>query len=248
MKEIKFLKDRIKRHLTLLDKGISNNNYEMLFDRYYKIVKDFFLFSSEALDKSDLKKDLEEFECLESSKGHMISVLNDMKYIIEEIEGNSNENDKNKDLPETIIEKIFYKFIVAKNTLKRRKHKKPDFNIKDEYDVQDLLHAFLKIHFEDVRPEEYVPSYAGSSSRVDFLLKNENIAIEVKMTRENLRDRQVGEELLIDIGRYKPHPNCKLLYCFVYDPDNYISNKSGLINDLNKNSDEKLQVKVFIEG
>jgi REase_DpnII-MboI len=29
------------------------------------------------------------------------------------------------------------------------------FEIKDEYDVQDFLHAILKLHFDDVRPEEH---------------------------------------------------------------------------------------------
>jgi REase_DpnII-MboI len=33
-------------------------------------------------------------------------------------------------------------------------------DIKDEYDVQDLLHAILRAFFDDVRPEEFVPSYA----------------------------------------------------------------------------------------
>jgi len=42
--------------------------------------------------------------------------------------------------------------------------------IRDEYDVQNLLHAILKLHFEDIRPEEWAPSYAASSKRMDFLL------------------------------------------------------------------------------
>ncbi|MBZ4359524.1 hypothetical protein LAM19_25050, partial [Mycobacterium tuberculosis] len=72
--------------------------------------------------------------------------------------------------------------------------------INDEYDVQDLFHALLKIHFEDVRPEEYTPSYAGSSTRVDFLLKNEKIIIELKKTRKNLKQKEVGEQLIVDIA------------------------------------------------
>jgi DNA-binding sugar fermentation-stimulating protein len=52
--------------------------------------------------------------------------------------------------------------------------------IEDEYDVQDLFHALLKLYFDDIRPEEYTPSYGGSASRVDFLLKDEQIIIEIK--------------------------------------------------------------------
>jgi hypothetical protein len=35
--------------------------------------------------------------------------------------------------------------------------------LKDEYDVQDLLYALLRIFFDDVRPEEWTPSFAGKS-------------------------------------------------------------------------------------
>ena len=60
--------------------------------------------------------------------------------------------------------------MIAANTL----------DVQDEYDVQDLFHALLHIHFEDIRPEEWAPSFAGASSRMDFLLKQEQIIIEIK--------------------------------------------------------------------
>ena len=59
----------------------------------------------------------------------------------------------------------------------------------DEYDVQDALHAILRLHFDDVRAEEWTPSYAGNSSRMDFLLKREHIVVEAKMTRKSLRQK-----------------------------------------------------------
>jgi hypothetical protein len=40
--------------------------------------------------------------------------------------------------------------------------------VQDEYDVQDILKALLRVHFNDVRPEEPNPSIAGQSPRVDF--------------------------------------------------------------------------------
>lgn len=45
-----------------------------------------------------------------------------------------------------------------------------------EYDIQDLLHALLRPGINDIRPEEYTPSYAGSSTRMDFLLPSFAIA------------------------------------------------------------------------
>ncbi len=71
--------------------------------------------------------------------------------------------------------------------------------IEDEYDVQDLLHALLLLYFDDVRTEEWTPSYAGKSSRMDFLLKNERVVIEVKKTRLGLADKELGDQLIIDV-------------------------------------------------
>jgi hypothetical protein len=68
------------------------------------------------------------------------------------------------------------------NTLKARHDGRSTLEITDEYDAQDLFTAMLKLHFDDVRPEEWTPSYAGNSSRIDFLLKEFGLAIEVKMT------------------------------------------------------------------
>ena len=46
--------------------------------------------------------------------------------------------------------------------------------------MQDLLHAILKLHFDDVRPEEYTPSYSGNASKVDFYLPPERLVVEAK--------------------------------------------------------------------
>ncbi|WP_262893933.1 PD-(D/E)XK nuclease domain-containing protein [Bacteroides finegoldii] len=99
------------------------------------------------------------------------------------------------------------------------------------------MHVFLRLHFDDVRDEEWTPSYAGSASRMDFLLKKEKIVIEVKKTRKNLGPKEVGEQLMIDIERYTAHPNCETLICFVYDPEARLSNPVGMENDLNRDMD-----------
>lgn len=115
----------------------------------------------------------------------------------------------------------------------------------DEYDVQDAFHALLKLFFDDVRKEEWTPSYAGKSSRVDFLLKAEKVVVEIKMTRDGLADRQLGEQLIIDIERYRAHPDCQALICFVYDPDHRVTNPAGLEADL-RGIRNGLDVKVWI--
>jgi hypothetical protein len=144
------------------------------------------------------------------------------------------------------IEKLLTRFHLVAQQLKKRHGHRDSLWINDEYDVQDLLHALLRIDFDDIRPEEWAPSYAGGSARMDFLLKKEQVVIEVKKTRENLRDREIGEELIIDIAKYKHHPNCRTLICFVYDPDQHISNPVGLKRDLEALTTDELAVAVYV--
>ena len=150
------------------------------------------------------------------------------------------------DFTDKILSDIFENFHSFCNQLKNRHANRNSIAIADEYDVQDLLHSILKLHFKDVREEEYTPSYAGSSTRVDFLLKNENTVIEVKKTRQGLADKHIGEQLILDIAHYRNHPNCKALICFVYDPENKINNPRGLEADLQKLTDAEMSVCVYI--
>lgn len=140
---------------------------------------------------------------------------------------------------------ILEKFHLVVRQLRNRYDSRNTLDVNDEYDVQNLLHSLLTLHFDDIRAEEWTPSYAGKSSRMDFLLKDYKIIIEVKKTRRNLRDREVGTQLIEDIARYKTHPDCETLICFVYDPEGLVGNPRGLENDLS--SDENnLRVRVYI--
>ncbi|MGH7147015.1 MAG: hypothetical protein ACREIJ_03840 [Nitrospiraceae bacterium] len=144
-----------------------------------------------------------------------------------------------------ILERLLRRFHRTIRQLKHRHDDRPPLLIEDEYDVQDLLQAMLRGLFDDVRPEEYTPSYGGAASRMDFLLKSEQIVLETKMASPTLRDKQIGEQLIIDIKRYQSHPDCHHLLCFIYDPAGYLKNPSGLENDLSRGHD-KLKVKVIV--
>lgn len=144
------------------------------------------------------------------------------------------------------IERIFTRFKKIVVQLTRRHDKRETLIIKDEYDVQDLLNSLLKLYFDDVRDEEPIPSYAGASSRTDFYIPEIKTFIEVKKTRSGLKDKELRDQLIIDIEQYQKHPGCDKIYCFVYDPDNILRNPAAIRNDL----EEKHQglVKVFIES
>lgn len=145
-----------------------------------------------------------------------------------------------------LLEKIFTNFHRCSRQLLIRHSQRGTLKITDEYDVQDLLHAILKLHFDDVRAEVSTPKYAGGNSRIDFIINEHNIAIEVKKTRSNLKDKEIGEELLIDIARYQQsYSKINLLICFVYDPEGLIINPIGLEIDLN-NTPSNIPIKTII--
>lgn len=132
----------------------------------------------------------------------------------------------------SLVERICLRFHSVARQLRARHASRPTIEIEDEYDVQDLLHALLRLHFDDIRPEEWTPSYAGGSARMDFLLKREKVVIEVKKTRQSLSMSDLGAQLLVDLARYQHHPDCSMLVCFVYDPEGRIGNPVGLERDL----------------
>lgn len=116
-----------------------------------------------------------------------------------------------------------------------RRYNKPAIpapTIENESDLQVLVDALLRLQYGDVRAEDPVSQNAGGGSRVDFLLRDSGVVVETKMTRPTLTDKKVGEELLVDWGRYQRHPDCKAIFALIYDPKRRLKNPVGLMNDL----------------
>lgn len=256
------LKDILKRLTELYDEGVKvkqtadREYYEGVIDltptkvdngKFFKWQSKTIVFLEKILDAEDFRLKNFKEKVKINYEYSVVDGLGILESLIEDIKGN------NFDLNATpiqynatdIVEKILNNFHRVVRQLRIRYDNRQTIEIDDEYDVQDLLHALLLIHFDDVRPEEWTPSYAGGSSRMDFLINDENIVIETKMTRESLKDKKIGDELIIDIDRYSVHPNCEKLYCFVYDPQEFIKNPIGLENDLSGIKDG-LDVKVII--
>jgi REase_DpnII-MboI len=129
--------------------------------------------------------------------------------------------------------------------LRSRWNGRATLDVADEYDLQDLFHALLTVYFDDIRKEEWTPSYAGGASRMDFFLTEVETVVETKMTRSSLSTKQLGEQLIVDIAKYQKHPGCRTLLCIVYDPEGRISNPRGVENDL-KSDRDSLVVQIAI--
>lgn len=146
----------------------------------------------------------------------------------------------------SMIVKIIDHFGNIARQLTKRHDKRPTIEINDEYDVQDLFHALLRLHFDDIRAEEWTPSYAGGASRIDFLIKKLQLAIEIKFASAKLRNKELKEQLSVDKEQYKSHPDAKKLLCFIYDPNYKVDNPRGFEEDLRQ--DSPLKTEIFVRN
>jgi hypothetical protein len=183
-------------------------------------------------------KDIEAYnQGLETARRYLASMIQELDLYPDSEDTDTNIKVRLRDL--------FCRFHILGRQLRARRANRPTLEIEDEYDVQDLLHALLHLYCDDIRTEEWTPSYAGASSRMDFLLKKEKIVVEVKKTRPGLDAREVGEQLIVDADKYAQHPDCQALFCFVYDPEGRIPNPIGIERDLAR-KDGGMEVEVFI--
>lgn len=113
-----------------------------------------------------------------------------------------------------------------------RRRDRQSLAVDDEYDLQDVVESLLRSLYNDVRHEERTPSYAGSSSTIDFLLREQRVAIEVKVTRKGRSEKQIKQELLVDINDYEGHPSVETLIAVVYDLASTFDNPNGFERDL----------------
>ena len=80
-------------------------------------------------------------------------------------------------------------------------------------------------------------------------MKNEKVLTileqEIKKTRQSMTTKELGDQLIIDIAKYKKHPQCRRLICFVYDPEGRVTNPRGIENDLS-DYDKDIDVRTII--
>lgn len=191
----------------------------------------------------DLQKD-SFIKIAQDANGQGVDVFDKLVAILTAIQEIPLNNQNNYLDIDYILKMIFENFHRCASSLFNRYGKRETLKINDEYDVQDLLEGILRLFIDDVRPEDYVPSYAGGNSRTDFYLPKYNTFIEVKMTREGLTDKEIGNQLSIDIARYSSM--CDTLICFIYNKNDYLHNPFGLMRDLEKLSSNRLNIKVYI--
>ncbi len=200
--------------------------------------------------KERLVKVLEEHGFRYFRGGRVIQIGQPEPIDVEPIKGTDVEGKKPSSLDELLRIVIRGLPRAMQPLIHRRKGSQP-LTFSSEYDIQDLLHALLRPWISDIRPEEFCPSYAGSNTRMDFLLPAHNLVIETKRVRDKAHASKIGDELIIDVEHYRKHKHANYLWCVIYDPKLFISNPKGIISDLEgerSTPEGRVFVKVIIVG
>ncbi|MEZ3156668.1 hypothetical protein AB1K56_06995 [Microbacterium sp. BWR-S6Y] len=131
-----------------------------------------------------------------------------------------------------VVQVLGERMLLVERELSHRYGNRPTIRITDEFDSQDLFRSMLRIFFENVQPETHTPENSGASARIDFLLPDFELAVELKFVRPSLTDKILGEELIVDRQRYSSMGNIRHLVCLVFDHKGLLRNPRGLENDL----------------
>jgi hypothetical protein len=126
-----------------------------------------------------------------------------------------------------ILRKVCSRFHIVARQLRLRKEYRATLEVEDDYDAQDLFFALLRLEFDEVGSEDWVPRYSEGATRTGFLLNKGNIVVVVKKTRPGLTTRDIQDQLRIDSERFSSQRGHVVLFCFVYDPEGRIGNPTG---------------------
>lgn len=116
--------------------------------------------------------------------------------------------------------------------LQDRRGDRPDFEIACEQDFQDLFFALIKPTFPTALSEEPIPQHATKSKKIDFVIPEISLAIELKYVRNERHSKELSDELKVDIESYPKHPDCTRMKAIVWDEERLISDRSNFEGDL----------------
>lgn len=139
--------------------------------------------------------------------------------------------------PVDALRKVCLRFHAVARQLRLRKDYRSTLEVEDDYDLQDLLCALLKLEFDEVGSDEWTPPYTGGSTRTTLLLNRDRLAVVVKKTCSGLTTKELAEQVATDAAHYTSRKPCVHLFCFIYDPEGRIGSPTRLETDLTSVSD-----------
>lgn len=139
--------------------------------------------------------------------------------------------------PLDALRKVCMRFHAVARQLRLRKDYRQTLEVEDDYDLQDLLCALLRLEFDEVGSDEWTPPYTAGTPRTVFLIDKDRTAIVAKKTRSGLTPKELAEQVAADTERYAARTHCTALFCFIYDPEGRIGSPKRLETDLTSVSD-----------
>ena len=112
--------------------------------------------------------------------------------------------------------------------------KRTEYKITSEIKLQNLIYSIIRSLFSSTEFEDPTEKLCGKSNRLDFVLKDHRIIIEVKYVRDKDHGKKISEELSIDYPRYKTSPYGNKIINYIYDPHNHIINPDLFQKQLKK--------------
>ncbi|MBE9109311.1 hypothetical protein IQ273_07770 [Nodosilinea sp. LEGE 07298] len=120
---------------------------------------------------------------------------------------------------EALVEQLCRRLPQSARILGMRSRKgKASYEINDEYDVQDLLHALIRSYIKYSVQEDPLPKVAGAkSSRADISIEDLGILIELKYVHGPDDQKRLFEEFSQDLVLYAQWKPLKTLIYVIYN-------------------------------
>ena len=147
--------------------------------------------------------------------------------------------------PLQLLRKVCLRFHSVARQLRLRKDYRATLEVEDDYDLQDLLCALLKVEFDEVGVEEWTPPYTAGEPRTTLFLNRDQIAVVAKKTRAGLTAKELADQVVADSAYYRAQDKCAILFCFIYDPEGRIGSPKRLETNLTSVS-ERCTVEVLV--
>ncbi len=134
------------------------------------------------------------------------------------------------------LRRLSERFHLVTRQLRLRGEYRDTIHVEDQQDVQDLFHALLCLEFDDIAAEEWSPSQPHETRQLTFYVEQGQVGITLKKTKPGQARTEIAKELGLVTQQHSSHPTCKLLFCFIYDPEGRIGNPRGLERELMKST------------
>ena len=117
-----------------------------------------------------------------------------------------------------LAERICARLAKAARILTGRRSGKASFEIRDEYDVQDLIHSLFRAFFKYPVVENPLPKAAGAvSTRADLCIEELGLIMEAKFVRSEKDQARIEKDLAADLVFYSAWSPLKYLFLVIYN-------------------------------